>query len=166
MMWRSIFSFSRIARPLSWRGEKHKHKVNEFKLQLELISSIYELLRQHRLIKVARVSPLSIKIGGWVASKFVRKSGGGFCMSTVVTCNGNRSWMSKLCFQCQQMIRHVFAVYSLWDLWFSVQLKDTSPWSTPDRTSKRPFVVHRLLKPMMWIKNEDFPINISISQAH
>lgn len=26
MIWRSIFSFSRIARPLSWRGEKHKHK--------------------------------------------------------------------------------------------------------------------------------------------
>ena len=30
-------------------------------------------------------NPLSIKIGGCVASKLVRKSGGGFCMSTVVT---------------------------------------------------------------------------------
>lgn len=33
--------------------------------------------------RIAR--PPSIRIGGWVASKFVRKSGGGFCMSTVVT---------------------------------------------------------------------------------
>lgn len=32
-------------------------------------------------------SPLSIKIGGGVAWKLVRKSGGGFCMSTVVTFN-------------------------------------------------------------------------------
>jgi len=30
-------------------------------------------------------SPLSIKMGGGVAWKLVRKSGGGFCMSTVVT---------------------------------------------------------------------------------
>lgn len=30
-------------------------------------------------------NPLSIKIGGCVASKLVRKSGGGFCISTVVT---------------------------------------------------------------------------------
>lgn len=33
--------------------------------------------------KTAR--PLSMRMGGGVASKLVRKSGGGFCMSTVVT---------------------------------------------------------------------------------
>lgn len=96
MIWRSILSFSRIAKPPS------------------------------------------INIGGCVASKFVRKSGGGFCMSTVVTYKQG----TVIALYCI-IHRHVAISNSPSSLSFSTQRANTSPWSTLDRTDKRPFDVHR-----------------------
>lgn len=63
------------------------------------------------ILSFSRIAnPLSIKIGGCVASKFVRKSGGGFCMSTVVTYTSN------------QQVKHIWqiiVVFSCWQFFFS-----------------------------------------------